>query len=201
MQLPLIGKEQQGKHTQRNQSPAGAVNPLLQKEIEQLNEIAQKKTINSNKEKDKDTQSNCFSVDYSFLDTISISDPRLQKLLNDDLLNSKNLDLEYILEQNADYFHHLFNNCACAKCTCGRCHCNYSQIKLNLKNNYQSVYKKEYFVKPDVMQQLSTPPLYEKNYENFTEAQKKNDLSFEENFTSTQRRDYVPHELPQKLIL
>lgn len=109
MQLPLIGKEQQGKHTQRNQSPAGAVNPLLQKEIEQLNEIAQKKTINSNKEKDKDTQSNCFSVDYSFLDTISISDPRLQKLLNDDLLNSKNLDLEYILEQNADYFHHLFS--------------------------------------------------------------------------------------------
>lgn len=66
---------------------------------------------------------NCFKVDYSFLDNISMDDPKLVKILNDDLLKSKQIDLEAIIEENADYFHHLFGNCACFKCTCGRCRC------------------------------------------------------------------------------
>eukprot|EP00825_Cyclidium_porcatum_P049318 TRINITY_DN8499_c0_g1_i10.p1 TRINITY_DN8499_c0_g1~~TRINITY_DN8499_c0_g1_i10.p1 ORF type:complete len:461 (-),score=94.18 TRINITY_DN8499_c0_g1_i10:47-1405(-) len=123
-QLPIINKELQYTKGQMQQD-------TLQYQTKDID-----KTIS----KDKDSQSNCFSVDYSFLDNISISDPRLQKLLNDDLINSKNIDLDYILEQNADYFHHLFNNCACAKCTCGRCRCNFSSLKLNLKNNYCLLY-------------------------------------------------------------
>ena len=31
----------------------------------------------------------CFKIDYSFLDNLSLDDPKLQRLLNDDLLKSK----------------------------------------------------------------------------------------------------------------
>jgi hypothetical protein len=51
----------------------------------------------------------CFSIDYSFLDNISIDDARLQHLISPELLKQKKIDLDKILEENGDYFHHLFS--------------------------------------------------------------------------------------------
>lgn len=82
----------------------------------------------------------CFKIDYNFLDNISLDDPKLAKILNDDILKSKTIDLESIIEENADYFHHLFGNCACFKCTCGRCRCQSSRMKVIYRNGLSTSY-------------------------------------------------------------
>ena len=46
----------------------------------------------------------------SFLETIKPDDPRLLYLLDSNSVNFKNIDIKKILEENSDYFHHLFGN-------------------------------------------------------------------------------------------
>ncbi|EAR90974.2 STOP protein (macronuclear) [Tetrahymena thermophila SB210] len=145
----------------------------------------------SSQQTDIDDNGNpCFKIDYSFLDNISLDDPRLQKILNDDALNSKQFDLESIIDENADYFHHLFGNCACIKCTCGRCRCQHGRMKVIYRNGFTTSYAQHF---PEKKKIGVTPPLNQTFYESLSSLQR-TQINIDPSHLTTHKRDYIGHE-------
>ncbi len=60
-------------------------------------------------------------IDPFLLDSISVNDPIWNQIIPEGLLNTVNL--EKLIEDNPEYFHHQLGLCACFRCRCGRCKC------------------------------------------------------------------------------
>ncbi|CAD8056620.1 unnamed protein product [Paramecium sonneborni] len=87
----------------------------------------------------------CFSVNFDFLETLTIENPTVQELLKQLNIEDQNIDIKQIIRENQDYFHHLQKNCACFQCACCNCKCNYANnAKLVYKSGYKTSYKKSY---------------------------------------------------------
>ncbi|KAL4500561.1 hypothetical protein ABPG72_002985 [Tetrahymena utriculariae] len=127
----------------------------------------------------------CFSLDYSFLDDISPNDPRLQRLLNDEVITNKTIDVAKLLDQNPDYFHHMFRNCACFQCTCGLCKCEHSNLKLTYKPGFKTNYRKDYNKKTFD----NTPSINQTHY-NSIGLHNPDDIN--PNLSTNYRSDYQP---------
>ncbi|KRX07179.1 hypothetical protein PPERSA_00336 [Pseudocohnilembus persalinus] len=110
----------------------------------------------------------CYVIDYAFIDKLTLSDPRLQGAYAEELLNNPNLDIEFLIEQDPDYFHHIFGNCACAKCTCKKCKCRHNKPRLSYKSGYNTAYSLDFSQKSGGTQnsQYKTPALNQTHYNN-----------------------------------